>query len=84
MQQFDLPHRRLFIFDLDGTLIDSKEIHFNALNKALTDVDPKYAISIKDQEKIFDGLSTKEKLKILTKNNGFPVKFYDQVSKSKQ
>jgi beta-phosphoglucomutase-like phosphatase (HAD superfamily) len=29
---------KLVIFDLDGVLLDSKEIHFNALNLALDEV----------------------------------------------
>jgi beta-phosphoglucomutase-like phosphatase (HAD superfamily) len=76
--------KRLFIFDLDGTLVDSKEIHFNALNEALKEVDPKYVISEEDQEKIFEGLPTKEKLKILTENYGLPLEFHDKISKLKQ
>ena len=30
---------KLIIFDLDGVLIDSKEIHFDCLNKALASID---------------------------------------------
>ena len=77
-------HRRLFIFDLDGTLVDSKEIHFNALNEALKEIDPKYVISKEDQEKMFEGLPTKEKLNILSKYKNLPLDLHNQISKSKQ
>jgi beta-phosphoglucomutase-like phosphatase (HAD superfamily)/NDP-sugar pyrophosphorylase family protein len=77
-------HRRLFIFDLDGTLVDSKEIHFNALNEALKEIDPKYVISKEDQEKMFEGLPTKQKLNILSKYKSLPLEFHDKISKLKQ
>ena len=34
------------IFDLDGVLIDSKNIHFTALNKALEKTKINYSISL--------------------------------------
>lgn len=77
-------HRRLFIFDLDGTLVDSKEIHFNALNEALKEIHPKYVISKEDQENLFEGLPTKEKLNMLSEYKNLPSEFHDQISKSKQ
>ena len=55
------------IFDLDGVLVDTKNIHFEALNKSLKDVKTGYQISYKDHVRIFDGLPTLEKLKILEK-----------------
>ena len=59
---------KLIIFDLDGVLIDSKKIHFLALNKSLANVDKKYIITKKEQKKFYEGLPTSEKLKILTKS----------------
>ena len=38
----------LIIFDLDGVLIDSKDIHFLALNKALEEINPIYVINKED------------------------------------
>ena len=55
------------IFDLDGVLIDSKNIHFNALNLALENYNPSMKISYEDHLKKFDGLNTKKKLEILEK-----------------
>ena len=58
---------KLIVFDLDGVLVDTKNIHFNALNNALKKEKIKYEISYDEHLKIFDGLTTKEKLQILLK-----------------
>ena len=57
------------IFDLDGVLVETKDIHFEALNlsiKKICKIDE--AISYKDHLNKYDGLPTNEKLKILFKN----------------
>lgn len=75
---------RLFIFDLDGVLVDSKKIHFDSLNKALLSIDKKYVISEVDQKNTFEGLSTNQKLSILTETRGLPEYKHDLIWKSKQ
>ena len=71
------------IFDLDGVLVDTKKIHFNALNVALKSV--KFdQISFKDHINIYDGLPTLEKLRILNKKNGLNKKFFLKIQKTKQ
>ena len=52
------------IFDLDGVLVDTKKIHYEALNKAIKSIGSDYQISLEDHLKIFDGLPTKKKLQI--------------------
>ena len=74
---------KVIIFDLDGVLVDTKLIHFEALNSALK----KYnfeEISIDDHVKIFDGLPTIEKLKLLKINRKIPKKFFSRIQKFKQ
>ncbi len=74
---------KIIIFDLDGVLVDTKLIHFEALNSALK----KYKfeeISIDDHVKIFDGLPTIEKLKLLQKTKKLPKKFFSKIQKFKQ
>ena len=63
----------IIIFDLDGVLIEAKEIHFDALNLALKDVDEKYIISWEDHLKTYDGLKTYDKLNLLHKFKGLPL-----------
>ena len=74
---------KAIIFDLDGVLVDTKKIHFEALNKALEKHNFE-KISFEDHVKIFDGLPTLEKLKILNKNNKLPKKFFSKINKYKQ
>ena len=33
---------KLVIFDLDGVLVDARELHYEALNEALGEIDKKY------------------------------------------
>lgn len=75
---------KAFIFDLDGVLIDSREIHFNALNLALSNIDNRYVITQEDQANIFEGLTTRSKMDILTKMRGLPVELHQTVWEDKQ
>jgi len=75
---------RAFIFDLDGVLIDSKEVHYLSLNKALSDINEKYIISLEDQKGTFEGLSTNQKLRLLTDTRGLPEYLHDHIWKTKQ
>lgn len=75
---------RLVIFDLDGVLIDSKDLHFEALNRALADVDARFVISREDHVKLFDGLPTNAKLEILTRTKQLDPGKYAQIWADKQ
>jgi len=52
------------IFDLDGVLVDACNIHYQALNAALRNL-VGYEIPRDEHESVYNGLPTKEKLKIL-------------------
>lgn len=75
---------KLVIFDLDGVLIDSRDLHFDALNNALRMIDNKYVISIDEHHSRYDGLSTSKKLAMLTEDKGLPESEHDNVWKIKQ
>jgi HAD superfamily hydrolase (TIGR01509 family) len=75
---------KLVIFDLDGVLIDSRELHYEALNQALAKVDSKYVISREEHLSVFDGLNTTKKLNLLSQLKGLPSKHYDDIWKDKQ
>jgi HAD superfamily hydrolase (TIGR01509 family) len=75
---------KLVCFDLDGVLVDSKNIHFDALNQALEEVDEKYVISTEEHLNLYDGLSTATKLELLTIEKGLPVEIYEFVWRRKQ
>lgn len=75
---------KLIIFDLDGVLVSSKELHYNALNKALSEVAPGSEISLNEHLGKYDGLSTKAKLALLTKDKGLPENLHSKIWDLKQ
>jgi HAD superfamily hydrolase (TIGR01509 family) len=75
---------KLVIFDLDGVLIDSKDLHYKALNDALTLIDSKYAISYQEHLSKYDGLNTRKKLEMLTKEKNLPTDKHNEVWNNKQ
>jgi HAD superfamily hydrolase (TIGR01509 family) len=72
---------KFVIFDLDGVLVEAKEIHYEALNEALGE---KYMITWDEHLSRYDGLKTSQKLEMLTKDKGLPVELYDEVWMNKQ
>lgn len=75
---------KLIIFDLDGVLVDARELHYEALNRALCDIDKTYAIGINEHLSTYDGLPTTKKLNMLTKNKGLPKEMHNKVWEMKQ
>jgi len=75
---------KLVIFDLDGVLIDSRDIHYEALNAALNKIDVKYVINRDEHLSLYDGLSTTKKLEMLAKNKGLPPEYNNQIWEDKQ
>jgi HAD superfamily hydrolase (TIGR01509 family) len=75
---------KLVIFDLDGVLIESRELHYYSLNNALKSIDSKYVINRDEHLSVYDGLNTSRKLKLLTESKGLPVEFHDIVWHRKQ
>ncbi len=72
------------IFDLDGVLVNTKDLHFTALNEALKKIKLKYIISYDDHVNIYDGLPTLEKLKLLNKKKILKKSQFKNVLKYKQ
>ena len=58
------------VFDMDGVLIDAKEWHYRALNRALEHFG--YTISRAEHLSTFDGLPTTKKLEMLSQEKGLP------------
>ncbi len=73
---------KAIIFDLDGVLVDAREIHYDALNNALA----RYNFNITREEHLstYDGLPTKKKLLMLTEKKGLSPELYDSIWKAKQ
>ena len=75
---------KLIIFDLDGVLVDAKEIHYQALNKALSNINDKYIINQEEHISTYDGNTSVTKLNLLTKNKGLPYELHDKIWEDKQ
>lgn len=73
---------KAILFDMDGVLIDAKEWHFEALNRALALYG--YEIPLSEHLLYYDGLPTKIKLQKLSAENGLPVELHDEINKKKQ
>ena len=71
---------KLIIFDLDGVLVEAKNIHFDALNKALGE----YAISWNEHLSTYDGLKTYQKLDMLSKEKDLPIDDHQHIWELKQ
>tara|TARA_R100001377_G_scaffold16140_1_gene8203 strand:+ start:183 stop:437 length:255 start_codon:yes stop_codon:yes gene_type:complete len=71
---------KLVIFDLDGVLVEAKNIHYKALNEALG---KKYAISWNEHLSTYDGLKTNQKLNMLSSKKGLPTKLHPDIWEKK-
>lgn len=70
------------LFDMDGVLIEAKEWHYEALNRALR----LFGMSISrfDHLTTFDGLPTRKKLEMLSLDQGLPTQLHEFVNEMKQ
>lgn len=84
MKQIARATNKLVIFDLDGVLIDSRELHFHSLNDALKGIDVKYVIERDEHLSIYDGLNTTRKLKLLSELKRLPLEYHDMIWQRKQ
>ncbi|MGQ9806150.1 MAG: HAD family hydrolase [Chlorobiales bacterium] len=73
---------KAIIFDMDGVLIDAKDWHYEALNKALALFG--FSISRYDHLVTYDGLPTKKKLEMLTLERGLPKGLHHFINELKQ
>jgi HAD superfamily hydrolase (TIGR01509 family) len=75
---------KLIIFDLDGVLVEAKQIHYDTLNQALKEIGNEYVITEAEHLSTYDGLKTNQKLDMLTKAKGLPKDVHVQVWNRKQ
>ncbi|ADD69439.1 HAD-superfamily hydrolase, subfamily IA, variant 3 [Denitrovibrio acetiphilus DSM 12809] len=70
------------IFDMDGVLIEAKDWHYEALNKALM----LFGMEISRYEHLvtYDGLPTKKKLEMLSMERGLPRGLHKFINDMKQ
>lgn len=70
------------VFDMDGVLIDAREWHYEALNRALGHFG--YTISRFDHLVTYDGLPTRHKLEMLSRERGLPRSLHNFLNGLKQ
>lgn len=70
------------IFDMDGVLIDAREWHYVALNRALELFG--FEISRHQHLTSYDGLPTRKKLELLSLDEKLPVALHGFISELKQ
>ncbi len=70
------------IFDMDGVLIEAKDWHYEALNRALSLFG--HSISRYDHLTTFDGLPTSTKLDMLSRERDLPRKLHSFLNELKQ
>ena len=70
------------IFDMDGVLIDARDWHYEALNRALGLFG--YQISRFEHLVTYDGLPTRTKLRMLSLERGLPEGLHSFIDEMKQ
>ncbi len=73
---------KAIIFDMDGVLIEAKDWHYEALNKALELFGME--ISRYDHLVTYDGLPTRKKLEMLSVERGLPGQLHEFINTMKQ
>ena len=71
---------KAIIFDMDGVLIEAKDWHYEALNRALSLFGME--ISRFDHLVTYDGLPTKKKLEMLSIERGLPKGLHSFINDS--
>jgi beta-phosphoglucomutase len=73
---------RAVVFDMDGVLIDAREWHYEALNRALGHFG--LALSRFDHLVTYDGLPTKVKLEMISRERQLPRSLHPFINELKQ
>ena len=73
---------KAIVFDMDGVLIEAKDWHYEALNRALRLFG--YEISRYDHLITYDGLPTAKKLEMLSIEKGLPQGLHKFINEMKQ
>lgn len=73
---------KAILFDMDGVLVDAKDWHYEALNRALNHFG--HTISRESHLSTFDGLPTLAKLTMLSKSSSLPQGLHGFINQLKQ
>lgn len=75
---------KLIVFDNDGTLMTTRDMHYEALNKAINEVYPSAVIGREEHLSTYDGMSTSKKFTLLSETKGLPYDLHHKIWELKQ
>jgi HAD superfamily hydrolase (TIGR01509 family) len=76
---------KLLCFDLDGVLVPACEIHYEALNRAISDIaGPQFLINLSEHRERYNGLPTRTKLEMLSLDRGLSRDLHEKIQNRKQ
>lgn len=73
---------KVIIFDLDGVLVNTTDLHYNCFNEALKHYN--YIITEDEHKNEYNGLPTKDKLNRLTEKKGLSKYLHNEIWELKQ
>lgn len=71
------------IFDLDGVIVDTRNLHFKSFRDSVQTLVPGFTVS-EDWYHSYDGISSRQKLDILTRESGLPRESHDDIMSMKE
>lgn len=75
----------IIIFDLDGVLVDARDIHYECLNQAIAEeAGSEFVITRDEHISTYDGLPTDKKLDMLSESKGLPKDSHRKIWARKQ
>ena len=75
---------KAIIFDLDGVLVDARTLHFETFRQSFESICPPHTLSWTEHEKLYDGLSTRQKLQKMIDLNILSAETAVRISSEKQ
>ena len=75
---------KAILFDLDGVLVNTTELHYETFRDAIQEVVPTYTLSWADHERRFEGMTTRSKLEILAKEGVVQEEQFEVIFQKKQ
>jgi HAD superfamily hydrolase (TIGR01509 family) len=75
---------KAILFDLDGVLTNTTQMHYETFRDAVEEVVPKYKLTRAEHEQRFEGMSTRSKLEILQKDGILQAHQFQTIFDKKQ
>jgi HAD superfamily hydrolase (TIGR01509 family) len=73
---------RAVLFDLDGVLVETRKLHYDAFSRALSEIG--IELSFDEHQKLYNGLPTYKKIQLLAEKHSFSAEQIDQLNQTKQ